>query len=95
MSDNFIGINEEDLLEHLEKRNEFIKNLTLQDLFYRLEDSIKSTDIIIDGFNLVEKISETQGITIAGIMRLRETISETLDWISLNLLEEDSESDEL
>ena len=84
MEDNFLGINEEEVLEQIEKRNEYIKNLSLQDLIYRLEDSIKGTDIIIDGFNLVEKISETKGITIAGIMRLRETVGEALDWLSIN-----------
>ena len=61
-----------------------------------LERSIKlhdSTDVILEGYDLSTDISGGQGISMAGIIRLRNAIMDAAEWISHNLLESDEEEE--
>jgi hypothetical protein len=94
------SITEEDIQFELEKRRELIQNLSLEDLFLRMEKALSGTEVILEGYNLVNNISEGHGIAVAGILMLRESMAEALDWMSFNLLENEDtpneeESDEL
>ena len=46
------------------------------------------------GYNLVTNINEGHGIAVAGIIKLRETISDTLEWLSYQILEVDEDDQE-
>lgn len=80
------------LQENLLKHVEFINNLDPGDLYERLVKAYESTDVILEGYNLVTNINEGHGIAIAGLIRLRSAMEETLTWLDHNLLlEENSE----
>ena len=81
---------QESLLKHIE----FINNLEPSDLYERLVKAYESTDVILEGYNLVTNINEGHGIAIAGIIRLRSALEETLTWLDNNLLLDES-SEEL
>lgn len=81
----------EEIIKQIEEYEESIKNLSIEELMTKMEDAIKSTDLILEGYNLVTNISEGHGIAVAGILKLRETILETMDWLDFNLIEEEEE----
>ena len=86
------------LQDEFKKHQEFIVNLDAESLIERLVKALDSTEVILEGYNLVTNINEGHGIAVAGIIKLRETISDTLEWISYQILEvdqDDEESDEL
>ena len=62
----------------------------------RLIKALDSTEVILEGYNLVTNINEGHGIAVAGIIRLREALAEAIDWIDTNVndvvLEIDEES---
>lgn len=86
------------LQEEYQKHLESIRNLEPEELAEKLAKSLEATEVILEGYNLVTNINEGHGIAVAGIIKLRETISDTLEWISYQILEvdqDDEESDEL
>jgi hypothetical protein len=87
------------LQEEFKKHQEFIVNLDPESLLERLVKSLDSTEVILEGYNLVTNINEGHGIAVAGIIRLRDALAEAIDWIDTNIndviVEIDEESDEL
>ena len=57
--------------------------------------SYDSTDVILEGYELVTNINEGHGIAIAGIIRLREALIDSIEWITNNLVEEEPTEEEL
>ena len=84
------------LQEEYKKHLEYIRNLEPEELTERLAKSLEATEVILEGYNLVTNINEGHGIAVAGIIKLRETIGDTLEWLSYQILEvdEDDEEDE-
>ncbi len=91
ITENFDNENEEQLQENLAKYNEFISNMDPDELFDRLVKAYESTDVILEGYNLVTNINEGHGIAIAGLIRLRAALEETILWMDKNLLEDEEE----
>ena len=91
ITENFDNENEEQLQENLAKYNEFISNMDPNELFDRLVKAYESTDVILEGYNLVTNINEGHGIAIAGLIRLRAALEETILWMDKNLLEDEEE----
>lgn len=79
---------EQDLTEQIQKQREFVASLDLEDMIERIVSAYESTDVILEGYNLVTNINEGHGIAIAGIIRLRKALEETLDWFEANMAEE-------
>lgn len=79
---------EQDLTEQIQKQREFVASLDLEDMIERIVAAYESTDVILEGYNLVTNINEGHGIAIAGIIRLRKALEETLDWFEANMVEE-------
>jgi len=100
-SNNMDTEKELQLQEEYKKHLENIRNLEPEELTERLAKSLEATEVILEGYNLVTNINEGHGIAVAGIIKLRETISDTLEWLSYQILEvdeddeDDEESDEL
>ena len=91
------NLTEEEIIDELNKKREYVIDLSLEEIMDRLHKSLYDTEIILDGYNLVTQINEGQGITLAGILKLREAISEAIDWINENVVDDDmiEETDEL
>lgn len=84
------------LQDEFKKHQEFIVNLDAESLIERLVKALDSTEVILEGYNLVTNINEGHGIAVAGIIRLRDALAEAIDWVDLNVNEiEEIESDEL
>lgn len=86
------------LQEEYQKHLEIIRNLEPEELTEKLAKSLEATEVILEGYNLVTNINEGHGIAVAGIIKLRETISDTLEWLNYQIVEvneEIIESDEL
>ena len=79
------------LQEEYQKHLEFIRNLEPEELTERLAKALEATEVILEGYNLVTNINEGHGIAVAGIIKLRETISDTLEWLSYQILEDEEE----
>lgn len=88
------NMEEQDFTEEIQKQREFIKTLSIEDLLERVIKAHESTDVILEGYNLVTNINEGHGIAIAGIIRLRKSLEEILDWFDHNLVEEAEEIEE-
>jgi hypothetical protein len=73
------------LQEEFKKHQEFIINLEPESLLERLIKALDSTEVILEGYNLVTNINEGHGIAVAGIIRLREALAEAIDWIDTNV----------
>ncbi len=88
---------EEFLAEAYAKRIEFIHSLNPQELIERLQSIHDSTDVVVEGFSFTDSMTTSDAVAYASIARLREGISECVDWIKneFNLLEysEDYETD--
>lgn len=81
----------EEIIQQIKEYEESVKNLPIEELMTMMENAITSTDLILEGYNLVTNISEGHGIAVAGILKLRETILAIMDWLEFNLIEEDTE----
>ncbi len=88
---------EEFLAEAYAKRIEFIHSLNPLELVERLQSIHDSTDVVVEGFSFTDSMTTSDAVAYASIARLREGISECVDWIKneFNLLEysEDYETD--
>ncbi len=90
------NMEEQELTEQIQKQREFVASLDLEDMIERIVSAYESTDVILEGYNLVTNINEGHGIAIAGIIRLRKALEETLDWFEANMTEaEEIDIDEL
>jgi hypothetical protein len=83
------------LQENLIKHIEYINNLEPDELYDRLVKVYESTDVILEGYNLVTTINEGHGIAIAGIIRLRGALEETLTWLDNNLCDDEDSLEEI
>jgi hypothetical protein len=83
------------LQENLIKHIEYINNLEPNELYDRLVKVYESTDVILEGYNLVTTVNEGQGISIAGIIRLRGALEETLTWLDNNLCDDEDSLEEI
>ena len=95
---DFISNDDENVIaEEFARRIEFIMSLEPTELVERLEQIYDSTDVILEGYTLVENLSSGDGIASAGLVRLREGISESIYWIrnyfNLDELISDEETD--
>lgn len=86
-------INEEELQQKIEEYQEFIRSLPLDELLDRLALSLQATEIILEGYNLMNNVDAGQGIAFAGIIRLREAVGEAIDWLSYNTAGEEENED--
>lgn len=85
--------NEELLQEEFNKRIEAVRALSLEEMMEKMVKAHDSTDVILEGYNLVTNVNEGHGIALAGIIRLRDALAEMVDWIDHNLYEEAEEID--
>ena len=96
---NFDSVDEKALQEIVAKHKDYIVNLEPDDLIERLVQAHDSTNVILEGMNLTSTMSEGHAIAVAGLLRLREAIVESIDWLDNNLSDSvpsmDEESDEL
>jgi hypothetical protein len=94
--ENLDNENIEDLQKELEEHRNQILMLHPQDLLQRLIKMHDSTDVILEGYDLVTNINEGHGIAVAGILRLREALMDSVEWINYNIVfnEETEESEE-
>ena len=88
---------DEFLAETYAKRIEFIHSLNAQELVERLQNIHDSTDVLIEGYSFTDSISTSDAVAYASVARLREGITECVDWLKneYKLLEysEDYETD--
>jgi len=84
-----------ELQKHFEQHRQELFNLEPDELLRRLVKSYDSTDVILEGYELVTNINEGHGIAIAGIIRLREALMDSIEWITNNLVEEEPTEEEL
>jgi len=94
--ENLDNENTEDLQKELEQHRNQILMLHPQDLLQRLIKMHDSTDVILEGYDLVTNINEGHGIAVAGILRLREALMDSVEWINYNIVfnEEADETEE-
>jgi hypothetical protein len=84
------------LQKQLEEHRKEILSMEVDEILERLVKMHDSTDVIIEGYDLVANINEGHGIAVAGLIRLRTALMDSVEWISHNLLLEDvSESEDL
>ena len=81
------------LQEEFNKRIEAVRALSLEEMLEKLVKAHDSTDVILEGYNLVTNVNEGHGIALAGIIRLRDALAEMMDWVDHNLFDEVEEVD--
>lgn len=94
------SLTEEQVLQELEVKRKYILSLDAEEIIERMEQALYNTDVVLEGYNLVNNIAVGDGIALAGILKLREVVSETMDWMIDKLLDEEEtteieENDEL
>lgn len=94
------SLTEEQVLQELEIKRKYILSLDVEEIIERMEQALYNTDVVLEGYNLVNNIAVGDGIALAGILKLREVVSETMDWMIDKLLDEEEtteleENDEL
>jgi hypothetical protein len=90
-NNNLDNIDEQQLQEAVQKHNDYIIELNPTEILERLSKSLEATEVILEGYNLVTNINEGHGIAVAGLIRLREAVAESITWISENVGEFDEE----
>ena len=90
------NLDDEQMLE-LQKKFEENRNIILsldpEEFLERIIKLHDSTDVILEGYDLSTDISGGQGISMAGIIRLRNALMDAVEWITNNLTEEDLEEE--
>ena len=93
---NFEHLDDEQKME-LQKQFEENRKLVLamdpEEFLERLVKMHDSTDVILEGYDLVTNINEGHGIAVAGLIRLRNALMDSIDWITFNLLQDDEEEE--
>ena len=82
-----------ELQKQFEENRKLILSMDPDDFLERLIKMHDSTDVILEGYDLVTNINEGHGIAIAGIIRLRNALMDSIEWISSNLILTDEEEE--
>lgn len=82
-----------ELQKQFEENRKIILSMDPEEFLERLVKMHDSTDVILEGYDLVTNINEGHGIAIAGIIRLRNALMDSIEWISNNLMESDEEEE--
>jgi len=82
-----------ELQKQFEENRKVVLSMDPEDFLERLVKMHDSTDVILEGYDLVTNINEGHGIAIAGIIRLRNALMDSIEWITQNLLESDEEEE--
>ena len=93
---NFDELDDEQKLElqkQFEENRKIILSMDPEEFLERLVKMHDSTDVILEGYDLVTNINEGHGIAVAGLIRLRNALMNSLEWISFNLLSGDEEEE--
>jgi hypothetical protein len=93
---NFDNLDDEQKIELQKQFEENRKQILAMDPEEFLERLVKmqdSTDVILEGYDLVTNINEGHGIAVAGLIRLRNALMDSIEWITFNLLQEDEEEE--
>lgn len=93
---NYEDLDEEQQLElqkQFEENRKIILAMNPEEFLERIIKMHDSTDVILEGYDLVTNINEGHGIAIAGLIRLRNALMESIEWITNNLFEEDQEEE--
>ena len=90
-NNNLDNIDEQQLQEAIQKHTDYIIELDPSEILERLSKSLEATEVILEGYNLVTNINEGHGIAVAGLIRLREAVAESITWISENVGEFEEE----
>lgn len=83
------------LQKQIEIHKQEILSLDVNEILERIIRMHDSTDVILEGYDLVTNINEGHGIAVAGLIRLRTAIMDSVEWISHNLMFEESEGEDL
>ena len=93
---NYEDLDEEQQLElqkQFEENRKIILSMDPEEFLTRIINLHDSTNVILEGYDLSTDISGGQGIAMAGIIRLRNAIMDSVEWITHNLAEEDLEEE--
>lgn len=93
---NYEDLDEEQQLElqnQFEENRKIILSMDPEEFLTRIISLHDSTNVILEGYDLSTDISGGQGIAMAGIIRLRNAIMDSVEWITHNLAEEDLEEE--
>lgn len=82
-----------ELQKQFEENRKLILSMDPDEFLERLVKMHDSTDVILEGYDLVTNINEGHGIAIAGIIRLRNALMDSIEWISSNLIMTDEEEE--
>ena len=82
-----------ELQKQFEENRKLILSMDPEEFLERLIKMHDSTDVILEGYDLVTNINEGHGIAIAGIIRLRNALMDSIEWISSNLVITDEEEE--
>ena len=83
----------QELQKQFEENRKIILSMDPEEFLERLVKMHDSTDVILEGYDLVTNINEGHGIAVAGLIRLRNALMDSIEWITHNLLEDDEEED--
>ena len=82
-----------ELQKQFEENRKIILSMDPEEFLERIIGLHDSTNVILEGYDLSTDISGGQGIAMAGIIRLRNAIMDSVEWITHNLAEEDLEEE--
>ena len=80
-----------ELQKQFEENRKIILAMNPEEFLERLVKMHDSTDVILEGYDLVTNINEGHGIAVAGLIRLRNALMESIEWITNNLFEDEEE----
>ena len=83
----------QELQKQFEENRKIILSMNPEEFLERIIKLHDSTDVILEGYDLSTEVSGGQGISMAGIIRLRNALMDSVEWITHNLTEEDSEEE--
>lgn len=82
-----------ELQKQFEENRKIILSMDPEEFLERIIKLHDSTNVILEGYDLSTDVSGGQGIALAGIIRLRNAIMDSVEWITHNLVEEDLEEE--
>ena len=82
-----------ELQKEFEENRKQVLAMDPEDFLARLVKMHDSTDVILEGYDLVTNINEGHGIAVAGLIRLRNALMDSIEWISFNLISNDEEEE--
>lgn len=66
--------------EIMQMRNTKIKSYEVSDIIKLIEESMTSTDLIMEGYSMASALSPIDGIALTALMRVRETLDVIDTW---------------